>query len=281
MIKQRPLGLTIAAYAGYVLLFLFFILPILTILSLSLKTPAEIFSPATIRNLIPENPTLDNYKTVMVNVRMNVYILNSAKLVISTVLGVLIISSLSSYALSRFHFRKKNLMILIILMFQMISPIVIGIPLYWYYSRLHLLDTYFGLAIAYIAIQLPFATFLLKGVFDGIPVEMDEAAKIDGCSRLMTLIKVILPVSLPGIASAIIFLSINAWSQFVLPFFLLNKDQMYPVSVGILLSQGTFKDISTHYVAAASMIGLLPAVILVLFLQKFILKALLSGAVKG
>ncbi|MFW5987969.1 MAG: carbohydrate ABC transporter permease [bacterium] len=269
----------ISIYILYALVSMFFLLPILWTISLSLKTTSEIFAfPPT---FIPDEITFDNFLYVLNNTAMITYLWNSFKLVIYTVTGTLLVSIPAAYSFSRFDFKNKSILLFIILSFQMISPIVIGIPIYRYYSNLGLLNNYFGLAMVYIAIQIPFATFLIKGGFDAIPRELDEAAKIDGASRFQLLHKVILPVALPPLASATIFISINAWSQFLLPYLLLNTTSQYPVSVGILMTQGNFQQISTHYLAAASVIALLPAIIMVFLLQKFILKALTAGAVKG
>lgn len=268
-------------YIFFALLLVFFLLPVVYILSMSLKTAEEILQPVNIFNFFPRRPTLENFAKVIKNVRMDIYLTNSAKLVVTTAVGVLLAAFPSAFALSRGQFKQKNLVLMGVLFFQMISPIIISIPIYWFYAKLHLLNTYFGIAAIYIAIHLPFTTFLLKGVFDAIPREMDEAASIDGCTRFGTMIRILVPAALPGVASATIFNSINAWSQFIIPFFLLSNNKLYPVSVGILQAQGSYQDISTHYLAAAGVIGLLPAVIIVMFLQKFILKALVAGAVKG
>lgn len=259
----------------------FFLLPVLYIIALSLKTGDQILEPVHIFNFFPRKITFANYGKVIRNIRMDIYLKNSAKLVITTAIGVLLAAFPSAYALSRGRFRGKNSALIGILFFQMISPIIISIPIYWYYSKLGLLNTYFGLAFIYIAIHLPFTTFLMKGVFDAIPRDLDEAATVDGCGRLGVLIRIVIPAALPGVASATIFNSINAWSQFIIPFFLLSDNKLYPVSVGILQAQGSYQDLSTHFLAAAGVIGLLPAVILVLFLQKFIIRALTAGAVKG
>ncbi|ACL70252.1 carbohydrate ABC transporter permease [Halothermothrix orenii] len=269
----------ILIWVAYILVSLFFMFPVLWVISLSFKTTAEVFAYPP--NLIPKNITINNFIEVLKNTSMFQYILNSFKLVLFTVVGTLLVAIPAGYSFSRFTFKNKNKLLFAILVFQMVSPIIIGIPLYRYYSSLGLLNSYFGLIMAYIAIQVPFATFLLKGGFDNIPQEIDEAAKIDGATRIQLLTKIIVPVSLPSIASAIIFISINSWAQFLLPYLLLNKDKFYPVSVGILMAQGTFQQISTHLIEAASVLSLIPAIILVLFLQKFILKALTSGAVKG
>ena len=272
-------GKKIIIWSLYLIVSLFFIFPVFWAISLSLKTPAEIFQYPP--SLWPTQATLSNYMEVLRDTSMINYLSNSFKLVVYTVVGTLIVAIPGGYSFSRFNFKNKSLFLFIILIFQMISPIVIGIPIYRYYSNLGLLNSYFGLSMVYIAIQVPFATFLLKGGFDSIPIELDEAAKIDGATRFQLLRKVIIPVTLPSIASAIIFISINAWSQFLLPYILLDQDHLYPVSVGILMAQGTFQQISTHLIAAASVLALIPAIIMVLFLQKFILRALTAGAVKG
>jgi multiple sugar transport system permease protein len=268
-------------YSFYVLLLIFFLLPVVYIFAMSLKTGDEIMDKVHLFNFLPKRPTLANYGTVIRNVRMDIYLANSAKLVFTTSIGVLLCAFPSAFALSRGRFKRKDLVMMGVLFFQMISPIIISISIYWYYSKLHLLNTYTGLAFIYVAIHLPFTTFLMKGVFDAIPRDLDEAANIDGCSRLGTLIRVIIPTAIPGIASATIFNSINAWSQFIIPFFLISDNKLYPVSVGILQAQGSYQDVSTQYLAAAGVIGLFPAVLLVLFLQKFIIRALIAGSVKG
>lgn len=264
--------------AVYALLVLFFLGPVLWIVSLALRTPQELFGAP---RLLPRNPTLENFTYILTRTQMPTYIWNSVRLVVYSVVGTLAVSIPSAYSFSRFSFRNKTGLLLIVLLFQMISPVVIGIPLFRYFASIGLLNNYFGLSMVYIAIQTPFATFLLKGVLDGVPRELDESAHIDGASRFQVLRAIIIPSAMSGIASAVIFISINSWSQFIIPFFLLNRNSLYPVAVGVLMAQGHFTDISIQYVAAASVVGLLPAVILVLFLQRFILSALLAGALKG
>ena len=268
-------------YFFYAVLLVFFLLPVVYIFAMSLKTGEDILREVHLFNFLPRRPTLANYGAVIKNVRMDMYLANSAKLVTVTCVGVLLAAFPSAFALSRGSFRRKNLVMMIVLFFQMVSPIIISISIYWYYSKLHLLNTFTGLAFIYIAIHLPFTTFLMKGVFDAIPKDLDEAAHIDGCSRFMTMLRVVIPVAVPGIASATIFNAINSWSQFIIPFFLISDNKLYPVSVGILQAQGSYQDVSTHYLAAASVIGLFPAVLLVLFLQRFIIRALIGGSLKG
>jgi multiple sugar transport system permease protein len=122
---------------------------------------------------------------------------------------------------------------------------------------------------------------MLKGFMDSIPRSLEEAAMIDGCTRLGALFRVILPLAIPGLASAFILNAILGWSQFVVPFILLSRPELQPISVGIFNFQGTYTATSTQLVAAASVLSIVPAVAVFLLLQRFIVGALLAGAVKG
>ena len=248
-------------------------------ISLAIKTPEEIFSYPP--RLIPSAPTFKNFVKVWEGGNIPIYLFNSLKLVVFTIIGTFLVTIPTGYSLSRFDFRNKRLLLFSILAFQMISPIIICIPIYIYYNSLGLLDSHIGLILVYIAIQVPFSTWILKGFFDSIPIDLEEAAKIDGCTRLQALLRVVLPLSLNGIVATTIFIAMNSWGQFILPFLLISKDSLLPVSVGILMMQGSYQQISTHLIAAASVLAMLPAVVLVLILQKFVIKALMAGALKG
>ena len=128
----------------------------------------------------------------------------------------------AAYALSRFRFRNRNLMMIGLLAFQMISPLVIMVPLYRYMDRVGLTDSHFGAALVYIAIAAPLFTWMLKGFLDGIPQSLEDAAMIDGCTRWGAFMRVILPLSLPGLTSAFVLNAILGWSQFIVPFILLS-----------------------------------------------------------
>ena len=168
-----------------------------------------------------------------------------------------------------------------LLAFQMISPLVIMVPLYRYMSRLGLLDTHFGAIMVYIALGVPLASWLLKGSIDTIPRSLDEAAMIDGCSRFAVFWRIILPLSGPGIASVFIITVIAGWSQFLVPFLLLTKTDLMPIAVGIFSFQGMQAATSIQLLAAACLISVVPAIVAFLLLQRLILGAMTSGAVKG
>jgi multiple sugar transport system permease protein len=122
---------------------------------------------------------------------------------------------------------------------------------------------------------------MLKGFMDGIPQSIEEAALIDGCTRLGAFLRVVLPLTLPGLMSAFILNAILGWSQFVVPFILLSRPELQPISVGIYNFQGAYTATSTQLVAAASVLSIVPAVVVFLLLQRFIVGALMAGAVKG
>jgi multiple sugar transport system permease protein len=234
--------------------------------------------------LVPLNPTLAAYRDVLFVSPLAHYLLNSVKLVCVTVVGALAIAVPSAYALSRLRFRRaalKPLVMLAMLAVQLISPLVTALPLYRWFSVIGLINSHIAVILVYVALSAPFATWMLTGFLDTVPVALDEAARIDGCSRLQSLHRVLLPVMLPGLASTAILLAISTWGQFIVPFVLLTRVDLYPVSVGILDYQSSSDSVSTHLLAAAAILSALPAMLTFLVLQRFIIGALTAGAVKG
>jgi multiple sugar transport system permease protein len=278
---HRLLG-SIAIYAGYIVVSTIFLFPLLWVASLSLRPMAGLF--AFPPHLIPQHPTLAAYRDVLIGSPLALYLLNSVKLVSATVLCALAIAIPSAYALSRLRFRQpalKSLVMLGMLAVQLISPLVTALPLYRWFSALGLINSHAALILVYVALSAPFATWMLTGFLDAVPVALDEAARIDGCTRLQSLLRVLLPVMLPGLASTAILLAISTWGQFIVPFVLLTRGDLYPVSVGILDYQSSSDSVSTHLLAAAAILSALPAMLTFIVLQRFIVGALTAGAVKG
>jgi multiple sugar transport system permease protein len=278
-VSRRTLVADIGTYLAYVVICLFFVGPLLWLASLSIRTPAEVY--VTDIRLWPANPTLDNYREVLGNVLFPTYLWNGLKLAIAGALGAMLFATPAAYALSRFRFRNRNLAMIGILAFQMISPLVIMVPLYRYMDRMGLTDSHVGAALIYIAIAAPLFTWMLKGFIDGIPQSLEDAAMIDGCTRFGAVVRVVLPLTLPGLTSAFVLNAILGWSQFIIPFILLSRPSLLPISVGIFNFQGTYAQSSTQILAAASVLSIVPAVVVFLLLQRFIVGALMAGAVKG
>ena len=268
-------------YASYLIVILVFWGPVVCMVSLSLKTVGEILAYPP--KLFPSGFVIENYGYIFTQSTIPRNMLNSAKITVVTVVGNLLVTVPAAYGFSRFRFKGRTQLLMAILLFQMISPLIIILPLYRYFIELRLLDSHLGLILIYITVQIPFTVWLLKGFFDSIPKSLDEAARIDGASRLQSVIRVIVPVAMPGIAAAVLFNTINAWSQFLIPFILIGKGRLQPVSVGVAKFAETVGEgiVTTHLLAAASLVAMLPSIAIFIALQRFIVRILISGAVKG
>lgn len=276
---QKTKWARIGLYVSFVLVVLGFLFPLLWVLSLSLQTRFEVLQVPP--SIIPTSFAFENYVEVLDTAPVLQYLWNSFRIVISTVILTLIISIPAAFALSRYKMKFKNHFMVAILMTQMVSAVVITIPIYRLFASWGLINQLWLVIIIYVAVVLPFTTWFLKNYLDTIPKDMDEAAIIDGCSRWQMLTKVLFPVCMPGIVSVVIIVAVQSWSQFVIPFILIDDASLYPVSVGVVNLQSTQTQITTHLLAAGSIMSIVPVIILFVLLQKYIVGALTSGAVKG
>jgi multiple sugar transport system permease protein len=266
-------------YAGLLLVLLFFGVPLLWILSLSFRTQEDIL--VTTINPVPTDPTFDNYGEVLRSAQFPRFLLNSAILSAIGSLGAMAVAAPAAYAFSRMSFRGRKPLLIGILALQMISPLVLAFPLYRYFASLGLLDSVPVTGLVYIAILMPLATWMLKGFFDGIPVELDDAALIDGASRWTAFRRVILPIALPSLTAVFVVAALLAWAEFVIPFILLSDPSSLPISVGILNFQGNYANNATGILAAGSVLAVAPAILLFVALQRYIVGAFVAGALKG
>jgi len=266
-------------YAGLLAVLLFFGIPLLWILSLSLRTQEDIL--VTTVNPVPTDPTLGNYEEVLRSAQFPRFLLNSAILSAIGSLGAMVVAAPAAYAFSRMVFRGRRGLLIGILALQMISPLVLAFPLYRYFASLGILDSIPVTGLVYVAILMPLATWMLKGFFDGIPTELDDAAMIDGASRWMAFRRVVLPVALPSLTAVFVIAALLAWAEFVVPFILLSDPSNLPISVGILNFQGNYAANSTGVLAAGSVLAVAPAILLFVVLQRYIVGAFVAGALKG
>ena len=231
--------------------------------------------------LLPDGFAIGNYAYIFEHYEILRSLGNSVIITFGALAGSLLISVPAAYAFSRIKFRGAGRTQFGILMFQMVSPLVLVVPLYKYYNSLGLLNTLSGLILIYIAISAPFQVWFLKGYLDTIPKDMDEAATIDGCNRVQAVLRIILPVMSPGLLSSILLTAITSWSQFVVPFVLIDTTSKMPVAVKLVNLQSTLTNVTTHYLAAASIVAIFPTILLFIVLQKYIVSALTAGAIKG
>ena len=275
---QRRVGDALT-YLVFAAALVFFGGPLLWVLSLSIRTQQEVF--ITSLRVIPESPTLENYVEVLYSAQFSVFLINSLKLSVAGSVGAILVAAPAAYAFSRLDFRGNSTLLISLLALQMISELVIAIPLYRYFARLNVLDSHLSTAMVYIAILVPLATWMLKGFFDGIPPALDEAAMVDGCTRFGAFRRIVLPLILPGLTSVFVLTAILAWGQFVVPYILLSEPSLLPISVGILNFQGNYASTSPNVVAAGGVLAMLPAIATFVILQRFIVRALTAGAIKG
>lgn len=266
-------------YLGLLVVLLFFGIPLLWILSLSLRTQEDIL--VTTVNPVPASPTLGNYGEVLSSAQFPRFLFNSALLSLMGSLGAMLVAAPAAYAFSRMVFRGRKALLIGVLALQMISPLVLAFPLYRYFASLGLLDSIPVTGLVYIAILMPLATWMLKGFFDGIPSELDDAALIDGASRWTAFRRVILPVALPSLTAVFVIAALLAWAEFVVPFILLSDPSNLPISVGILNFQGNYATNATGILAAGSVLAIAPAILLFVVLQRYIVGAFVAGALKG
>lgn len=266
----------VATYVIYVLAILFFVFPILWVVSMSLRPEGDVLTYPV--QFIPEELTLDAYRRVIGP--SQVWLWNSTKIALLQALGILLVCVPAAYAFSRFEFRGRQHVLFGILLFQMISPVIIVIPMYSVMSTLGLMNTHLGLILLYVGLQVPFSTWLLKSYFDTIPDQLDDAARVDGCSRLQTLWHVLMPSMLPGVAVVVIFNFVFSWSEFVMAFTILRSSGLFTISVGVFAFDGQYTAAWT-LIAAVSVLAILPLIVMFVVLQRYFIRGLTEGAVKG
>jgi len=277
MRKKQKL-LAVGRFVVLAIFLLIIVVPIYWMFVTSLKTQAEIISLDV--KYWPENLTFSNYTTLFTDGEFPLYLKNSIIVATSTAAIVTIITIMGGYALSRYQYRGKKLTILGFLVTQMIPGTMILIPTYIILSTLDLTDTLFGLIIYYVAGNIPFCVITMQGFFMNIPVVIEEAAKIDGCNRMQTLLKVVLPIMLPGIIAVFIFAFIGGWNDLLGGIMFTTSEARRTIPVGINMFVQKYS-IKWGEMTAAAFLALIPSCLLFAVAQKYLVDGMTSGAVKG
>jgi multiple sugar transport system permease protein len=255
-------------------------IPIFWMISTSLKTSAEVFQWPP--SLIPRHFSLDSFRELFVpENRYFQFFRNSLIVSAATTVITLIASIFAGYGLSRFRFKARSALLVYFLITQMFPFSLILLTLFLFFSQLHILNTYFGLIIAFVGISLAFSIWMLKNYFDTIPYELEEAALIDGSGRLGTLTRIILPLIGPGSIATAIFIFITSWNEYLLAATLAMSASIRTLPPGLSMSYMSFVKISWNGLMAASVVASLPSVIIFAFLQRWFIQGLAAGAVKG
>ena len=265
-----------AAALGFYALFALF--PLYWVLKISLTPDRDLFS----RRIVywPERMTLDHYRFVWANTSFPDYFFSSTLVSVGTALAATLLAALAGYAISRFTFKGKGVVVFTLLATQLFPLVLLISPLYRIFATLGLLDTRLGLVLIYTAFNVPFAAFLMQGFIDGIPVELEEAARIDGCRRLDALRLVVLPLALPGLVATVGFVFVAAWSELLFALMFINTDATKTFPVGLLSFISKF-NVDWGHMTAATVMGLLPVLVFFALIQRHLVSGLTAGATKG
>ena len=276
-LRRRP-GQIAAAYAVALSFAFFAVFPILWTLITSLKLEKDIIT-RTIA-LIPNPATLHNYFAIWTQSNLPTLMVNSAITTFYTVCVCVGAGTLAAYAVSRLRFRGRHSVLLFFLVLRMFPVVLMVIPLFIIMRNAELLDTRIGLALAYTGFLLPIFIWLMKGFFDAIPIELEEAARIDGCTRLGAMVRVVLPLVMGGLWACAVFIGIAAWNEYLFALMLTTSSGSRTWPVGLQLMVGEFQ-LPWGALAAGGMLSILPVLILFAFVQRSMVRGLAAGAVKG
>lgn len=264
-----------------VIVILFFFAPFAITLMSSFRHGTEASQPP-----LPPWPTtgisVDAYKTLdSFGAGVWQHTWNSLVVSISTVVLTVVVSLLAGYGFSRYRFPLKNVMFVLIIATLMIPFQSILTPLFIILARLGLNNSLFGLTLVYVTLQLPFSVFMMRNAFDAVPKEIEEAARIDGARDLRLLVRVLLPLVLPGVATVAIFAFLNAWNEFLAALILLSSNEKFTLPVLMMaVRAGRLGAINWGAVQAGVVVMTLPCLVVFLLLQRYYMRGLMAGAVK-
>lgn len=281
--KKSRVAKNIIVYLGLFLVCSFVLIPFLWMVSTSFKHRSEIFTYPPV--WIPQQPTLEGYiglfrEKPFGGVGFGTFLKNSMIVSLFTAAITVILASFASYSLSRFRFRGSSFLKYMILFSQMLPASLMLIPLYLMMRDLKLLDNLMGLVFAYSSFTLPYCTYLLKGYFDSIPPDIDEAALIDGCSRIGALFHVVFPLAAPGFVVTILQAIIMSWNEFMYALTFINMYENWTIPLALGSFRGQYL-VNWGYLFAGSTLVTIPVILIFLLLQKNIAKGFVAGAVKG
>ncbi|WP_346678820.1 carbohydrate ABC transporter permease [uncultured Brachyspira sp.] len=253
------------------------VFPFIWILLCSVKTNIELTSYPT--NLLPKNFTLDNFIHVIKDLEFSKNIVNSVIIALFTTTIAIIISSMAAYGIVRFFPKLGKIMSKALITTYLFPPILLAIPYSLVMAKFGLVNTRIGLVIVYLSFSVPYAVWMLVGFFKTVPIEIEEAARVDGANKFQVFISIVLPLVAPGIVATAIYTFINAWNEFLYALILINSAEMMTVSVKFRSLQGA-EILNWGDMMAASTLVVVPSVIFFILIQKNIAKGLTEGSIK-
>jgi multiple sugar transport system permease protein len=276
MIKEN-IKVRLSVYLGLIVGLIFTLFPVFWILISSVKTNTEIFAYPP--SFIPQDFTYSAYINIFTDKDKIRFFFNSYFIALTVTIFTLVIAILSGYSFSRFNFKLKRFLNLTIISTQTIPPITLLIPYFGIVVTFKIFDTYLALILTYLVFTLPYATLMMTSYFNTLPKELDDAVLMDGGSNFTALLRVIVPISLPGIVATCVYTFLLCWNEFLFALTLTKSYDMRTVPIGIQLLMGQHA-YEWNEMMAMSIIGTIPILFLYLFAQKYFLAGLTSGSVK-
>lgn len=273
---QTRLG-RLLTYAILIAVGVLALIPFFWVWSTAFKTPPEIAaSPLS----FPKAPTLENFPQAWVQGRLGRYFLNTVIVTVPIMLLTIALSSLAGYAFARHRFLGRNVIFFTFLIGLTLPFQSIMIPLYYTLRDLHILGTYWAMIIPQTAIGLPFGIFIMRAFFQGLPVELEDSGRVDGCTEFGVFWRIILPLARPGMMTLGIFSFLAAWNSFLLPLIYMQKETLRPLVVGLMFFQARYTTDYALTMAGATIVST-PVIILFVIFQRQFIQGLTAGAVKG
>jgi multiple sugar transport system permease protein len=276
--SNRQVGLRIGVIIGSLVAAVFAGFPVVWMLVSSFKTNTEIF--AFPPQIITPGFSLDAYVAVLTDPEEIRFFINSYIVALSVTLVTVVIALFAAYAFSRFEFRFKKVLNVVIIGTQAVPPIALLIPFFGLMVTIGLYNTYAGLILTYVVFTLPYAIVMMTGYFNTLPRELDEAVRVDGAGSLTALWRILVPISVPGIISVAVYTFMISWNEFLFALTLTRTNDMRTVPVGIQLLLGQNSQ-EWNQMMAMSILGSIPVLVLFLVFQRWFIGGLTSGSVKS
>jgi multiple sugar transport system permease protein len=265
-------------YVTLLLLLVSVVFPFYWMIKTSMETGAGLFSFPP--RFLPNSYAMEGYRAVVQETPIGLWLRNSFIVAFGSTIMALVAGVSGAYGLSRFRYRGKGSLALVILTTQMMPPLVLIIPIYTIFTKLGLTDSLLGLILGNFAFALPVVIWMMKSIFDSIPFEIEEAARVDGASWLTILLRITLPLALPGLVATGIFTFLNGWDEFMLARTIVTATDKWVGTIGLASFIGVYVT-SWDQILAAATIFTLPPLILFLMVQKYFIAGLGAGAVKA
>jgi arabinogalactan oligomer/maltooligosaccharide transport system permease protein len=268
----------VLSYSALIVFTIFALYPICQIVTIALRPGDQLLS--TSLAFIPKGATLANFRILLTETPFLRWVGNSTLIALAVTLTGVALASTAGYALSRFRFLARSTMLNGLLVTQMFPATMLLLPLYLILIKLHLINSYLGVIIIYAATALPFCIWQLKGYYDTIPISLEEAAGIDGCSRWQSFYLIVFPLAAPAVVITALFSFMTSWNEYVVAALMLQDVKIFTLPLGLKMFQANMSTQWGLYAAGALLVSV-PVVLLFLVLSRYLISGLSSGAVKG